>query len=36
MFAESALRERKAGPYNRQFVRREPRTSMIPTQQECV
>ena len=34
MSDESALRERKAGPYNRQFVRREPRTSMIPKEQE--
>ena len=34
MSPRPSLRERKAGPYNRQFVRREPRTSMIPKEQE--
>lgn len=29
---ETALRERKAGPYNLQFVRIRPRTLMIPLQ----
>ena len=29
-----ALREEKAGPYNRHFVRKEPRTTMLPERQE--